>query len=105
QNIRQGMYRGTMGRMNCGPNRCNAPKTASGTAKHKLLKATILSRPRAATISFFPAHAPIKKSAMPARHIEVAVGDNSRNMARMVGCIDSDSAESFGLGPGRRKFQ
>src|SRR5215510_9597341 len=73
QNIRPGMYRGTMGRMNCGPKRCNAPKTASGTAKDKLLRAKILSRPRTSAISFLAAHAPIRKSAMPAAHMDVDV--------------------------------
>src|SRR5262249_45421976 len=83
------MYRGTMGMMNCAPERCNAPKTASGIAKHKLLNATILSGPRATAISFFAAHTPIKKSAMPAAHIDVAVRDNSTNMTSMVGRMDS----------------
>src|SRR5216684_2870866 len=71
-----------------GPKRCSAPKTASGMAKHKLLKATILSRPRAEAISLFAANTPIKKSAMPAEQVAATVGEVSKNVARMVGCID-----------------
>src|SRR6266571_2605489 len=90
QIIRPGMYRGTRSLTNSGPKRCNVPKTASGTAKHKLARATILSlfMPRAWAMSFFAAHSPIKKSAMPAQHIATAVPEISKNMARMAGCID-----------------
>jgi hypothetical protein len=62
QNIRPGMYFGTRSLTNPGPKRWSAPKTARGIAKYKLLKATILSRPRASAISFFAAHTPIKKA-------------------------------------------
>src|SRR5215471_15909067 len=89
QNMRPGMYRGTRSLTNCGPKRWRAPKTASGTAKHKLLRATTLSRPRAAVTSFLAAHAPIKKTAMPAAHIAVAVRDKLRKRVRTVACIDS----------------
>jgi hypothetical protein len=87
QNIRHGMYGGTMSLTNAGPKRCSAPKTASGIPKHKLLKATILSRPRASAIWFFAAHTPIKKSAMPAEHIATAVPEISKNVARVIGYI------------------
>src|SRR5262249_20751741 len=83
------MYRGTRFATNCAPKRCKAPKTASGIAKHKLLKATILSRPRAAATSFFAANAPIKNSAMPAEHKPTAVGEVPKNVAGMAGCIGS----------------
>src|SRR5271169_5289873 len=63
--------------------RCRAPKTAKGAAKHKLLKATTLSRPRARAISVFAAHSATRKSRMPAAHIEDAVRENSRNAAKM----------------------
>src|SRR5262249_26681095 len=98
--MRQGMYGGTIGAMDFGLKRCSAPKTARGTATHKLVKATILSSlygPRAATMSFFAAHAAIKKSAMPATHIAAAVRESPRNTARMVGRIDFRSLRSFGF--------
>src|SRR5690242_8817868 len=94
QNKRHGMYEGTASMMNLAPERCSAPKTAKGTAKHKLLKATILSRPPARAISLFAAHSATRKSTMPAPHIEAAVREISKNvartvvcMARMVGCM------------------
>ncbi len=73
--------------MNFAPERCSAPKTAKGMAKHKLLKTTILSRPRARAISVFEAHSAIRKSRTPAVHIETAVRETSRNVARMVVCM------------------
>src|SRR5262252_10789637 len=88
QNIRQGIYGGTIAMTNCGPKRCSAPKTASGMAKHKLLKATSLSRPRASAISFFAANTPITKSAIPAKHIATSVREISKNMAKIVWRID-----------------
>ena len=57
---------GTRSWTNWGPKRCRAPKTAIGLAKHALLKATILSRPRASAIRLFAASIPITNSAMPA---------------------------------------
>src|SRR6266566_408307 len=92
QNKRQGMYEGTTSMIDLVAERCSAPKTASGTAKHRLLKATILSRPRAWAISFFEANTPIKKTAMPAENIATGVGEISKSAVRIVGCIDS----SFG---------
>src|SRR5713226_3277638 len=88
QNKRHGMYIGTMSLTNRAPKRCSAPKTASGMAKHKLLKATILSSPRASAISLFAANTPIKKSAMPAEQVAATVGEVSKNVARMGGFID-----------------
>ncbi len=64
QNKRHGMYRGTRFMSSRGPKRCSAPKTASGMAKHKLLKATILSRPRAEAISLFAANTSIKDASV-----------------------------------------
>src|SRR5882762_2650588 len=87
QNNRLGIYEGTASMMNLAAERCSAPKTARGMAKHKLLKTTILSRPPVRTISFFAAHSAIRKSRMPALHIETAVREISRNMARMVVCM------------------
>ena len=87
QNKRHGIYEGTMGMMDLASERCRAPKTAKGAAKHKLLKATILSRPRARAISVFAAHSAIRKSRMPALHIETAVREISKNAARMVECM------------------
>src|ERR1700683_2467462 len=86
QNKRHGMYEGTPSMMDLAPDKCSAPKTANGMAKHKLLKTTILSRPRAGAISVFAAHSPIMNSRMPAPHIETAVREVSRNVARMVVC-------------------
>src|SRR5258708_19075275 len=87
QNKRHGMYEGTPSMMNLAPERCSAPKTAKGMAKHKLLKATILSRPRARAISVFAAHSATRKSTMPALHIETTAREISKNVARMVVCM------------------
>src|SRR5229473_748924 len=65
QNKRHGMYEGTPSMMNLAPERCSAPNTAKGMAKHNLLKATILSRP-------------------PALHIETTLREISKNVARMI---------------------
>src|SRR5580704_8314754 len=81
QNNRHGMYEGTPNIMPLAAERCSAPKTAKGMAKHKLLKATNLSRPRARAISALAAHRAISKSRMPALHIETAVRENSKNAA------------------------
>src|SRR5438132_14230768 len=86
QNKRPGMYERTLSMMNLAPERCSAPKPAKGTAKHKLLKATILSRPPARAISVFAAHSATRKSRMPTPHIEAAVREISKNVARMVEC-------------------
>src|SRR5258708_24948975 len=87
QNKRHGMYEGTPSMMNLAPERCSAPKTANGTAKHKLLKATIFSRPPARAISAFAAHSPTRKSRMPALHSETTVREISTNMARIHLCM------------------
>src|SRR5229473_888513 len=87
QNKRHGIYEGTLSMMNLAAERCSAPKTAKGMAKHKLLKATILSRPPPRAISAFAAHSATRKSRMPALLIETAVREISRNVARMVVCI------------------
>src|SRR6266481_4287022 len=92
QNKRHGMYEGTASMMNLAPERCSAPKTAKGMAKHKLLKTTILSRPRARARSIFAAHSATRKSSMPALHIETTVREISKNMARMVVCMWMRSA-------------
>src|SRR5205814_119859 len=62
QNKRHGMYEGTLSMMNLAPERCSAPKTAKGMAKHKLVTAMILSRPPARAISVFAAHSATRKS-------------------------------------------
>src|ERR1700722_15800917 len=80
------MYEGTMVARAFAAARCRAPKTAKGAAKHKLLKATTLSRPRARAISSLAAHRATKKIRMPAPHIESTVGEVSKNVARMVSC-------------------
>src|SRR5437899_2456425 len=87
QNNRHGTYEGTKGRTNSTPERCSAPKTAKGTAKHKLLKATILSRPPARAISVFAAHSATRKSRMPAPPIETTVREISKSVARIVVCM------------------
>src|SRR5271155_2748996 len=87
QNKRHGMYEGTPSMMNLAPERCSAPKTANGIAKHKLLKTTILSRPPARAISVFAAHSATRKSRMPALHVEITVREISKNVARMVLCM------------------
>src|SRR5712691_10978225 len=87
QNKRHGIYEGTLSMMNLAPERCSAPKTANGMTKHKLLKATILSKPPARTISVFAAHSATRKNRMPALHIETTVREISKNVARMVVCM------------------
>src|SRR5256885_13029703 len=84
QNKRHGMYEGTLSMMNFAPERCSAPKTAKGTAKHKLLKATILSRPPARAISVFAAHSATRKSRMPAPHIEADRKSTRLNSSHLV---------------------
>src|ERR1700675_4056197 len=69
--------------MNCAAERCSAPKTANGMAKHKLLKATTLSRPGALAMSVFAAHSAISKSTMLALPMENAVRENSNNARRI----------------------
>src|SRR6266481_4827328 len=81
------MYEGTASMMNFAAERCSAPKTAKGMAKHKLVKATILSRPLARAISLFAAHSATRNNRMPAPHIETAVREISKNVARMVVCM------------------
>src|SRR5229473_7480472 len=80
QNNRHGMYEGTASMMNLAAERCSAPKTAKGMAKHKLLKTMILSRPLARAISVFAAHSATRKSRMPALHIETTVREISKNV-------------------------
>src|SRR5713226_3144047 len=97
QNNRHGMYEGTASMMNLAPERCSAQKTAKGIAKHKLLNATILSRPLARAISLFAAHSATTKSRMPALHIETAVREISQKVARMVVCMWMPSVSSRAL--------
>src|SRR5579863_1913320 len=87
QNKCHGTNEGTRVMMPLAAAKCSAPNTAKGRAKHKLLKTTTLSRPLARAISLFAAHSAIRRSTMAAMHIEVAVRENARNMARMVGCM------------------
>src|SRR5580704_3567599 len=86
QNKCHGMYEGTPSMMDLASEKCSAPKTAKGAAKHKLLKATTLSRPWACAISVFAAQRAIRKSPMPAPHIETTVLGIPRNVARMTKC-------------------
>src|ERR1700741_4326823 len=95
QNKRHGMYEGTASMMNLAPEKCSAPKTANGIAKHKLVKTTIFSRPPARAISVFAAHSAIRKSRMPALHIETTVREISKNVARMVWYIWMPSLSSL----------
>src|SRR5216684_2115090 len=76
-----------MGRTKSTAERCRAQKTAKGMAKNKLLKATILSRPRARAISFLADQRAIRKITMPALHIESGARDNAKNVARRDVCI------------------
>src|SRR3974377_818661 len=80
QNNRHGIYEGTASAMNLAPERCSAPKTAKGMAKHRFVNATTLSRPWARAKSLFAASSPITKITSPAPHIETAVRENSRNI-------------------------
>src|SRR5215470_8136122 len=98
QNKRHGMYGGTRFLMNCAPERCSAPKTASGIAKHKLVRARTLSRPRALAISFFAANTPIKKRATPAEQVATTVREISKMVARMAGYIDFPIEASDSIG-------
>src|ERR1700690_596035 len=87
QNNRHGMYLGTRGATKFTAETCRAPKTAKGTAKHKLLRATILSRPLARAISVFAAHSAIRETRMPAPHIETTVLEIPQKVARTVACM------------------
>src|SRR4029077_17318280 len=87
QNKCHGTNEGTRSMMNFAAAKCSAPKTAKGRAKHKLLKTTILSRPRACAISVFAAQAAIRKSKTLAPHIETTVRENSRNAKRLIVCM------------------
>src|SRR5262245_53022996 len=80
------MYRGTRAMRDCASERCSAPKTARGMAKHRLLKEAILSRPRALAMSSLAAHRPINRRAMPAEHMATATGI-WKNVARRAGRI------------------
>src|ERR1700719_3100923 len=97
QNNGHGMYEGTMVIRDSAAARCRAPNTAKGAAKHKLLKATILSRPRACAISSLAAHSATKKTKIPALHIETTVREVSKNVARMVVCMWMASVRSRAL--------
>src|SRR5579883_379885 len=91
QNIRNGIYDGTRASIDCGFERCSAPKTASGIAKHKGVKATILPMPRAWAIWFLAATVPIASSASPAADIDKAGLDKARKRARIVRCMELPS--------------
>src|SRR5215813_2309242 len=95
QNIRHGMYDGTRATRDCGLERCSAPKTANGMAKHKGVRATILSMPRAWAILFLAASSPITSSERPAADIDKAVPENARNTAGVVGCMDLPSGHKL----------
>src|SRR5579862_9705426 len=99
QNNGHGIYVGTMDLRESAAARCRAPKTAKGAAKHKLLNATILSRPWARSISVFAAKIATTKRTTPAVHIEDTVRENSRNAAKMIACmwIRMPSASSFAV--------
>src|SRR5689334_14138741 len=99
--MRHGMYRGTRFTMNCGPKRCNAPKTASGAAKHAVPRATTLSAPRAAANTFLAADAPIANTARPNAHIAVAVGESSRLASMVDGAVRHHLSPPFFCGPRR----
>src|ERR1700758_5185385 len=88
QNIRHGMYDGTAVSKDCDAERCSAPKTANGMAKHKWVRATTLSTPRDRAISFLVANIPNPKSARPAADMDKTVPENVGNMARIGSCID-----------------
>src|SRR5580658_1197688 len=83
QNKCHGIYEGTPSMMDLAPERCSAPKTAKGAAKHKLLKAKTLPRPWASEISFLAAHEAIRKSPRPAPHIETTALEIPKTVARM----------------------
>src|ERR1700752_259582 len=85
QNERHGMYGGTRPIMEFPRAKCSAPKTANGMAKHKLVRATIRSRPRARAISLRAAHRPITSTARPAMDIRNGGPEKSMKAARIVG--------------------
>src|SRR5438046_4184332 len=81
------MYEGTLSMMKRAPERCSAPKTAKGMAKHKLVTAMILSRQAARAISVVAAHSATRKSRTPALHIETAGRGVPKSAARIVACM------------------
>src|SRR5581483_9479428 len=80
--------------MPCAAEKCSAPKTASGAAKHKLLSETNLSRPLARKNSPRAHMIPITSSTSPATHVDNAVRENSRSRkgTRMVKCMSGRPA-------------
>src|SRR5215469_2617925 len=78
QNSGQGMNLGTPCMMPLAAAKCSAPKTASGRAKHRLARATNLSRPRACATSPFVASTAITKSTIAAAQVETTVRDISK---------------------------
>src|SRR5215813_13589875 len=85
QNKRHGMYNGTRPIMEFPREKCSAPKTANGMAKHKLVRATIRLRPRARAISLLAANRPITSSTRPAADIHKAGLESSKNAASIAG--------------------
>src|SRR6202167_71797 len=79
QNNFHGMYEGTMVARPGAAERCSAPKTARGIAKHILPNATTLSSPPARAKWALTAHMPIRKSTIPPVHMEKTVRENSKN--------------------------
>src|SRR5277367_2481102 len=79
QNKCQGIYAGTMVERPWAAERCRAPKTARGIAKHILPNATTLSSPFARAKSVLAAHRPIRKSTIPPVDMEKTVRENSKS--------------------------
>src|SRR5579871_6579662 len=67
--------------MPCAAEKCSAPKTPNGAAKHKLASATIFSRPRACAKALFTASIPITESTTPAEHVDTTVREISKKIS------------------------
>ena len=77
-----------MGMTRSTPARCSAPKTAKGMAKHKLLRATILSRPRArCDIGLRRPQRNQEKQDAGAAQSRPGAREIATNVARMIVCM------------------
>src|SRR4029077_18251913 len=81
------MYEGTMVLRESAAARCRAPNTANGAAKHRLFRATILSRPLARAKSDFATQSAMRMTRTPALHIKITVRENTRIVARIIVCM------------------
>src|SRR5215470_17759090 len=84
------MYLGTICMIDLASTKCSAPKTASGAAKHRLARATTLSRLRARAISVRADQSASRETTTPAAHMDITAGESLRDIdatTRISGCV------------------